>query len=277
MIIEFDFSKLADSMYKLFKTMYKEDENVKKEIYRAKKFKEELRKIPNHPEAFKMLIDGIVSQSWYYSRILKKPEYRQELDILLQKYGVKGLSTNEGREVFLKFVEKWAPLRIRDRVLQQINCLLDLLKETSFREVIEDMNRRGKIGKCSIGKKGLNDFLRYMGYWDRVPIDIHEMRFIIRTGIYLAHPKEKFDPLNRDHLGEALKTFAKRYLKGKTIADIDLGKSPGIIDIFIWNFCSKRRDPPSDYANICGIKPKCSKCPLNKNCLYNILKGKLLT
>lgn len=221
-----------------------------------------------------MLIDVIASQSWYYSRILEKPGYRQGLDALLQKYGVKGLLIGEGRKVFLKFIKKWAPARIRDRAYRQIDCLLDLLRKMSFREVIEDMNKKGKIGDCNIGEKGLNDFLRYMGYWDRVPIDRHEMRFIIRTGIYLAHPKEKFDPLNRDHLGEALKTFAKQYLKGKTIAGIDLGMSPGIIDIFIWNFCAKRRDPPSGYANICGIKPKCSKCPLNKNCLYNIFKRK---
>jgi len=207
--IDFDFGRLADSMYKLFKTMYDKNENVKNEIRKAKKFKEELQTNPNHPEAFKMLIDGIVSQSWYYSRILKKHEYKQELDMLLQKYGVKGLSIGKGRKAMLELIEKWAPPRIRDRALQQIECLLNLLKEMSFREITEDMDKKEKIGECNFGKKGLNDFLRYMGYWDRVPIDKHEMRFIIRTGIYLAYPKEEFDLLNRDHLGEALKTFAK--------------------------------------------------------------------
>ena len=117
-----------------------------------------------------------------------------------------------------------------------------------------------------LGEKGRDDYLRSCGYWDRVPMDRHEMRFIIRTGIYhVCSIKGRNDPLQKESLQNALARFCSNYLKSYTIFGIDLGNAPGIVDTFIWSFCSRRR------YGICGSVPRCGECPLKETCLYAIV------
>jgi hypothetical protein len=91
------------------------------------------------------------------------------------------------------------------------------------------------------------------------------MRFIIRTGIFHTCSDIKHsDPLNKESLHEVLTVFCSRYLKGKIIEGLNLGVCPGIVDIFIWSYCSK------ELFNICGSEPRCEECRLNKKCMYSI-------
>jgi len=92
------------------------------------------------------------------------------------------------------------------------------------------------------------------------------MRFIVRTGIYHARSvKVRSDPLQMAAFHDALTRFCSDYLKGYTVFGIDLGSAPGIVDVFIWSFCSRER------YGICGSVPKCGVCPLKEACLYSIV------
>jgi hypothetical protein len=57
--------------------------------------------------------------------------------------------------------------------------------------------------KCTDDDKGIDELLRDCGYFDRVPIDIHEQRFKVRTGIFQQY-SPSCDPLDKREYHEAL-------------------------------------------------------------------------
>ena len=72
------------------------------------------------------------------------------------------------------------------------------------------------------------------------------------------------DPIEMHSLQDALSQFCLHYLKGDPLEGIDLGVSPGIVDLLIWSYCSDQG------YNICGKVPKCSGCKLEKTCFLGI-------
>jgi hypothetical protein len=117
-----------------------------------------------------------------------------------------------------------------------------------------------------ITDKGADHYLRNVGYWDIAPIDIHEKRLLLRTGIFhrFSSKKEGQDPLETRSLQKALTWFCRCCLNGKTVEGIDLSCSPGIVDLLIWFYCSDEKH------NICGKVPKCNQCQLAEVCFLHI-------
>ena len=97
---------------------------------------------------------------------------------------------------------------------------------------------------------------------------------MLRSGIYHScSSRDRSDPLEKTHFQDVLTRFCKEYLKGFKVKiekkdggseEIDLGKSPGIVDIFIWSYCAE------DRYRICIKKPQCEICNLKGVCLYSI-------
>ncbi len=270
----FNIAQLAEDIKKLVLLIYegrgvfvKISERVKRDINHYKKLKECLEMDLNCPEVLKQLLTTLVTQSWYYK--ISDGEMN-ELSGLVDEYGVEGLVNGEGKRRLLDLVNAILKKRIRDpsRIIKKLEILLDELKASNLQKWSEDLYGLALDDRTKIlGTKGRDNYLRDIGYWDRIPMDRHEMRFIVRTGIFHACSSEgKNDPLKREHLQEALSEFCRRYLKGFIIDEIDLGDSPGILDVFIWWYCSR------EGLNICGDQPKCDECLLRNSCLYSLIR-----
>ncbi len=119
-----------------------------------------------------------------------------------------------------------------------------------------------------LGLKGTCDVLKALGYFDMVPIDRHEKRFQIRTGIALRYgPSEMSLEDDRFYI-IALRRYCFENLRSVEILGESLGFSPGIVDWIIWYF-SCERAPGCE--GICASNPKCSICPVKDLCYYYYL------
>jgi len=122
-----------------------------------------------------------------------------------------------------------------------------------------------------VGFKGVHNILRDFGYFDMAPIDIHERRFLFRTGIALRYGPSSGDPRELEFYLTALRNFCKEELRGYTLLGIDLGEAPGIVDLIIWCFsCTK--EGKEACKGICSADPKCGICPINHCCIYYELR-----
>jgi len=223
----------------------------------------ELSRNPDSVKALRLLTELIVTQAFYYRT---RPEFKGEIDAFMAKYGA-NFRTPEAQADLVELVGKLARPRIVDQAKGNIKRLL--IEYPTIREFTKQLYDRAQRGETGIlGEKGRDNYLRDFGYWDRIPMDRHEMRFIIRTGIYHACSTKGQDPLDKASLHQALTEFCSRHFKGKLIEGIDLGVAPGIVDTFIWSYCGKGR------YNVCGSTPKCINCDLKDVCLYRITRSR---
>ncbi len=144
---------------------------------------------------------------------------------------------------------------------------------------IKNKNFKNIFGK---GLKSKNIFLRDIGKFEFAPIDIHEKRFLIRTGIFQYYLGKEIDgtiindPFDDTQIEKALKRFSKKFLTGE-IEGYKLADNPGIVDMFIWYHCAKKKEKNGKNiggAGICGKNPRCNECPLKDACLMgqNVVK-----
>ena len=220
----------------------------------------ELESNPDSPRALKFLVELIVTQAWYYR---KPSDFDEKMNAFIDKFGA-NFRTQQGKKELVNLVTSLAHQRIKSRVKEMLE---GILRYSSIKQFTEELYKLAVQGRTIVlGEKGRDNYLRNFGYWDRIPMDRHEMRFVVRTGIYHAcSANARSDPLQKASLHDALTRFCFKYLKDYTVFGIDLGSAPGIVDIFIWSFCSKKR------YNICGSTPRCEKCLLKKTCLYAIV------
>ena len=132
-----------------------------------------------------------------------------------------------------------------------------------FTQNLYNLRKDGKKSKI-LGDKGADHYLRGVGHFDIIPIDLHERRFLIRTGIWHLFNIKDQDPIGMRSLQEALSQFCLYNLKDKSIEGIDLGSSPGVVDLVIWSYCSDQG------YNKCGKMPECSGCKLEKACFLGV-------
>jgi len=227
--------------------------------------KDKFSRNPDYIKALETLIELIVTQSWYY----RKPEnFDNEMAVFRAKFE-KNVRISEAQSELINIVEKTAPQWIQNNAMKKIQELLKILNNSTIKQFSDQLYTSAVQGKNNIkvlGEKGRDNYLRDFGYWDRIPMDRHEMRFIVRTGIYHTCSKnEKSDPLQKSSLHDSLTDFCSNYLKGYSINGIDLGDAPGIADVFIWWFSAKKE------YDICGSTPKCLECTFNDVCLYAII------
>lgn len=231
---------------------------IKSDLDLCKTRKKELEVRPDSLDALRSLVEFIVTQAWYY----KKPQgFDSSIDSFIGKYGG-NIRTASAISDLTNIVAKLSPPRIRDQAQVRIQRLFAAYH--TLREFTQELYEQATKGKSNgvLGEKGRDNYLRDFGYWDRIPMDRHEMRFLVRLGIYhLFSLSGKNDPLEKGSLHDALSRFCLVALSGKKVEGIELGSAPGIVDIFIWSYCSKER------YNICGSTPKCEICNLKGSCL----------
>jgi hypothetical protein len=229
------------------------------QLYDLKKWKEELNNNPDYPFALSVLTELLVTNAWYYT---PKEYFKSEI-VAFQNECKENFRETKARERLVKLVEDNAPTgKIRIQASEKMQELLDILDKKSIKQFTAELNELAEKGKTIIlGEKGRDNYLRDFGFWRRIPMDRHEMRFIIRTGMYHV-TMPTYDPLKKGDMHNVLTNFCSKYLIGFNVEGIDLSHSPGVLDMFIWNYCAKLR------FNICGSKPKCEKCRMNNVCLY---------
>ena len=254
----FDINKFANEFKRLIDWMLNDSAEVKKDIQMFKDNKNELSMNPESSKALRILVELIVTQAWYY----RKPRnFDKAIDTFIAKHGT-NFKASAAQKDLVELVENFAPPRIIGRAKESIQKLL--ANYSSIEQFTNKLHGLANQGQTEIlGEKGRDNYLRDFGYWERIPMDRHEMRFIIRSGIYhTCSVRDENDPLEKGSLHNALTRFGSTYLEGKVVEGIDLGNAAGIVDVFIWSYCGKER------YNICGSTPKCNECNLNGACLY---------
>ncbi|MEM2889241.1 MAG: hypothetical protein QXI71_04185 [Candidatus Bathyarchaeia archaeon] len=210
-----------------------------------------LQSEPDSLDAFKLVIELIKTNSW---RLRKPSDFDSRLKNFVEKYGL-NFRVEKAKEELFRLVGE-----AKKKNVEQF------LEYPTIKDFTDNLYNLAKIGKSVVlGEKGRDNYLRDFGYWDRIPIDRHEMRFIIRSGIYHAcSVRSNSDSLEKGDLQDALSRFCSQFLKNCKVDYIDLGNAPGIVDLFIWSYSAEGR------YNICGATPKCENCKLKDVCLYAI-------
>ncbi len=250
--MEFEINKFATEFKNTIDWMLRDShgQEIKNGLQYFNTNKNSLKRDPDSKEALRMII-RLVKTSGFR---LKPRNLDNKLDLFIEQYG-EDFRTSSAIDELIKLVG--------DRKMKNIELLLAYPTLNQFTNNLYALANRGKTEV--LGEKGRDNYLRDFGYWDRIPIDIHEMRFIIRSGIYHTFSSiDKCDHLRKSDLHYALTRFCRECLNGYSAEGIDLGTAPGIVDGFIWSFSA------IDIYNICGVSPKCEKCNLCNACLYSL-------
>lgn len=249
--MRFDINRFGEEFKNTINWMLRDihAQEIKNDLQFFKNNKNNLETDQDSERAWRMIIELIKTNSW---RLKKPTNFDDKMDLFIGKHG-KNYRTKEAKDELIEIVGN----RRKDNIEQ-------LFTYSTLKQFTDKLYTLAKQGKTEvIGEKGRDNYLRDFGYWDRIPIDRHEMRFIIRSGIYHACScKDKSDHLEKNDLHDTLTEFCTKYLKGFVVEGIELASAPGIIDIFIWSFSAE------DRYNICAAIPKCEKCNLNSVCLY---------
>jgi len=98
--------------------------------------------------------------------------------------------------------------------LRNLDSELKKLSKNKRLKVFENKLEEILKTKAKIGRKGRDNILRDYGFFNHVPIDVHEKRFLLRTGIFHKYAsKEAADPTSYNDLADALKSFCKAELE----------------------------------------------------------------
>jgi len=266
--MEFHINKFADEFKKTIDWMLNDchAQELKDDLLSFQKNKNILETKPYPIEALSMIVELIKTNSLHSKT---SENFRKKMKDFRRKYKDEydeNFRTQKVKDELIEIVGK----RKQRNIERLFECLES--ENLTLKKFTDKLYELAKQGKTEVlGPKGRDNYLRDFGYWDRIPIDIHEKRFIIRSGIYHScSSKQQSDPLDKDDLQDALTRFCKTYLKGFKVylkdkeeeIEIELGSAPGIVDIFIWSFSAE------DRYNICGDTPKCDECKLKGVCLY---------
>lgn len=232
------------------------------------------RENPNYHKALKRLVELIMTNSWW--RPLSRDDYKEyerQFRLYHRKFGDDGFRTREGKKRLLEIVGGFATSN-RRKAVQKVGSLIGILvsRNATLSTWTKNLYNLAKNGRTEIlGDKGRDNYLRDFGYFDRAPLDRHEWRFIVRTGIFHHHAKkDESDPQDRDDLQSALVNFCNNQLAGFELEEIndclgqrlDLGKNAGMVDLFIWSYNANER------YHICGKNPQCHRCILSDSCMF---------
>lgn len=250
----FDIVKFAEEFKDLINWMLesKYSKEIKSDFRTFQTNKDKLKLNPDSLDALQMIIELIATKGY---RLNKPILFDENINSFFTKYG-SNFRTPQAKEELAKLVGNHGE--------KSIKHFLDFPSTIEqFTAYLYQLAKQDKT--VVLGRKGRDLYLRNFSYLDRIPIDRHEMRFIVRSGIFHScSVRSQSDPLDRNDIQTSLSLFCKQYLGGLIVENIDLGSAPGLVDKFIWSFCSEKRH------NICKIMPNCLECKLNTACLYTI-------
>ena len=238
-------------------------EAVRRDLRKAISRRKDLEEHKYPPGVLRLILDLVVSRSYF-------------LESRVQKLGDKlkqELGDESGLTVDFLTTSKCEALLREFGVEDKVKKLAKQLVSTSLRQWLQNRhvkrtqkdNKDVLLKELSLGDKGIDELLRDCGYFDRVPIDIHEQRFQVRTGIFQQY-SPSCDPLDKREYHEALVHFCRNELGGLKLSNRSLDNSPGIVDWAIRYFCSKGN------GRICGDVPQCVICPLSHECQFGVNK-----
>ena len=299
--MNYDIKNLADKFVEWIEEQFEVSENDKVEVKKKKlaikddldrifRYTKSLQQDPDSLEILKYIIKLIDTNSWQrpFSRD-NEQKFELEFESLTQKFHTyqEFRRNPQAREELLEFVHSHNHYKKRFDVKTKVRKILDDFP--SLKHFVDNLIELANKNKRDIlGPKGRDVFLRDFGYWKRTPIDIHERRFLLRTGIFHACSNYlKFaDPLeDQIPFQYALTRFCAQFLdrapkltaffRSRGIESFELKESPGIIDLFIWYFCAEEMKNNRRTYEICSVKPNCKGCPLNGSCLFSVLNTEL--
>jgi len=244
----------------------------------------EREKFPSSP--LKLIVEAIVTRSWWrywpwdkLVEALRKRGY-SKWDGDSPKIGIEDLAfisdtldylyNTSGTSLWKEATDSIRFLEVKLKEIGSLKAWISKIYEV-VKEQRPDWREHEYIkGIKGLGAKGVHDILRSFGYFDMAPIDIHERRFLLRTGILLRYGPSSGDPQDLEFYLEALRKFCKEELRGIKILGQDLGDAPGIVDMIIWHFCCTGW---KGCKGICSADPRCEICPIKDCCLYYRLRG----
>lgn len=258
-MLKFDITKFAKS----FEEILEANTNlIEVRLPEYQENKKDLDKNHNSLNALGKLVMLIKTNGLYY----KEGDFEKKWQTFINNNGA-DFRTNTAKQAIINLVGK--------RHQKSTENLLEYLNNHTIKEFTNHLLKYARNNNTiALGPKSRDIYLRDFTYWDRVPIDIHEKRFIIRTGIFHScTPPDKNDPIEYANLQNALVEFCRKFLT-KEACGIKLSESPGIVDIFIWSYCA---EGVKNSKAKCGKKPQCSKCTLKESCLYGLTRPNVLS
>lgn len=249
-------------------------EHVKRDVKAFQNNKKELESRNYSPKLMNLIAELIITRSYWRTwplDVLKNQGVdldNAELDQVI--YAVESLYKVTRKSFWkatLNSLNALAEIRGEYASLKEwVYEIYDAVKKANYRKLRKCLKDKGIRG---LGPKGVNLLLRDLGFFDIVPIDIHERRFLMRTGIALYYGSPSGDPASHEFYANALVNFCNKELKGLSISGIPLDKSPGIVDLIIWYFACEKQE--KGCKKVCLSKPKCSICPVKNLCLYALM------
>jgi hypothetical protein len=230
------------------------------DLRRFETWRHDLERQKYPPSVLKQIIDMMVSWSYFRERRVSAFHDRLHKE-KIDKITIELLRSKRFKRILRDFSTR------RNDMLRRVESFDTQLGGGSLLQwLTERRSKRGEedegLKEIHLGDKGIDNLLRDCGFFDRVPIDIHEQRFLTRTGIFVSY-SERGDPLSKTDYHEALTRFCREELSGLKVASYDLCKAPGLADLAIWYFCA------SKYGNVCASTPRCKICPISDSCLYS--------
>lgn len=163
-------------------------DDIRKDIREFKENMNGLRRNPNYHKALGRILELIMTNSWWRP-LREKEEYKKQFNLYHEKFGDEGFKTESGKKRILGIGNQFATIN-KEKAVEKVNKLIEILIERGFTiyDWTETLHNLAKNKKTEIlGDKGRDNYLRDFGYFKRAPLDRHEWRFIVRTGIYHHH------------------------------------------------------------------------------------------
>jgi len=266
--------EFAEDLKHLFPDLLRREfgDRMRRDVREFRENMNGLKENHNYYKALSRIVELVITNSWWRP-LRNEEEYKRRFRLYHERFGDDGFRTESGKEELLAIANQFAVVN-RAKAVEKVRKLIGILTKRGFTisDWTENLYSLARNRKTEIlGQKGRDNYLRDFGYFDRAPLDRHEWRFIVRTGIY-HHSAEvkKSDPQDRDHLQMALVNFCNSHLRGFEVEEInnclgqrlDFGKSAGMVDLFVWSYNADER------YHICGQPPKCPQCNLVSSCMF---------
>ena len=245
--------------------MPKQDQTIRELVIRdldgALTKSKELKTVKYPSSVLTQILELMISRSYFRKNRIKKFKKRlKQVGLDLSQISPETLGDSQWNNVLNEFNTP------RSNIIRKVDSFLAQLGDRSLLEWVQDRyNMRAKrdpfLKEIMFGEKGVDLLLRDCGYFDRIPIDIHEQRFLVRTGVFQRY-SERGDPLRKADFHHALTAFCRNELEGVKFESLSLEGAPGVVDWAIWYFCAK------EWGDICGERPRCNMCPLVEACEF---------
>jgi len=261
-ILDINLPKIDKTIKDLISEYVRDFSNNKKSITQGK--------IPTDP--VRLAISFICSRSGRWAaldaKVGKQMKRRKPLDLLKKRELNSFLDSIYARRDSKIYKDTKIKISRFLKSLKKLESELSRLPESERLKMFEQRFENILESDAKIGRKGRDNLLRDCGFLNHIPIDIHEQRFLLRTGTFHRYASlNESDPMDYDHLANAMRRFCEKELSTLRINGISLSDAPGLVDLIIWYFSQEKTEQKISLG-ICAKTTQCEKCPINILCLF---------